>query len=256
MERTSNGTEPRLWQFILYRLFSLTGIVPIGGYLIVHLTTNMTVLDSAVTFQKNVNMIHSLGIFLPIVEWTFIFLPIIFHALVGLLIISGAVVNVGSYPLQGNIRYTLQRVTGVIALAFIFWHVIHLHHLGSLIDKNNLGQFDPHHAASSAATAINQYLLVKLFYAVGVVAIGYHFGNGLWTFGLRWGIWTSAKAMRRASVICLLIGLAVIGEGMVALTAFSKLDVEKAKIVENKMHQQELELKGQNELTKKEAKHE
>jgi succinate dehydrogenase / fumarate reductase, cytochrome b subunit len=254
LERTSNGTEPRLWQFILYRLFSLSGIVPIGGYLIVHLTTNVSVINGAYTFQKNVDLIHSLGVLLPIAEWGFIFLPLIFHALVGLLIISGAVVNVGAYPLQGNIRYTLQRVTGVIALAFIFWHVIHLHHLGALIDKKNLGQFDPHHAASSAATAINSNLLITLFYAVGVIAIGYHFANGLWTFGLRWGIWTSVKAMRRASMICLLVGIGIISEGLVALYSFNRLNIEEARQIETRSYNQLKEVLGQEGIKKLDEK--
>src|SRR6185295_20082630 len=85
-------------QFLIFRLFSLCGLVPIGGYMCLHLLVNATVLDSPATFQKQVDSIHSLGLILPLVEWVFIFIPIGFHAVVGLIIISGGMPNTGSYP--------------------------------------------------------------------------------------------------------------------------------------------------------------
>ena len=78
-------------QFLIFRLFSLAGLVPVGGYLVVHLLTNATILNGPGAFQTQVDRIHSLGVILPLVEWTFIFIPILFHAVVGWLIISGAV---------------------------------------------------------------------------------------------------------------------------------------------------------------------
>jgi succinate dehydrogenase/fumarate reductase cytochrome b subunit len=92
------AAPPTPWQFLIYRLFSITGLVPIGGFLVVHLVTNASTLSGPAAFQNNVNLIHGLGPILPVVEWVFIFAPLIFHAVIGVLIISGAVVNVGSYP--------------------------------------------------------------------------------------------------------------------------------------------------------------
>jgi succinate dehydrogenase / fumarate reductase cytochrome b subunit len=227
----SPGSQPRLWQFILYRLFSLSGLVPIGAYLCVHLLTNMTAIAGPAMFQKNVNTIHSLGAFLPIVEWTFIFGPMIFHMLVGMLIISGAVVNVGSYPYGSNIRYTLQRATGVIAFFFIVWHILHLHHYGHAV---GLGYFKPDNAASSAAVALSP-ITQKVTYIVGVTAATFHFANGLWTFGITWGIWTSKGAMKRAGYLCTAIGIGLFSFGMVALLAFDRIDVPAAQKIENNM---------------------
>ena len=118
-------------QFLIYRLFSLAGLIPVGAYLVVHLLTNATVIDSPATYQAQVNRIHSLGIILPVVEWTFIFIPILFHAIIGLTIIAGAMPNAAAYPYNGNIRYTLQRATGMIVFAFIIWHVTQMHHYGA-----------------------------------------------------------------------------------------------------------------------------
>ena len=107
-------------QFLIYRLFSLSGLIPVGAYLCVHLLANATILDSPAKYQQSVNQIHALGPILPLVEWTFIFLPILFHAAVGWIIIAGADFNVGAYRYGSNWRYTLQRVTGAIAF-FLPW---------------------------------------------------------------------------------------------------------------------------------------
>ena len=60
-------------------------------------------------------------------------------------------------------------------------------------------QFDPEHAASSTAIAL-QPLWVKILYVIGMLSCVYHFANGLWTQGITWGLWTSAAAQRPAGV--------------------------------------------------------
>ena len=98
------------------------GIALVDSNCVVHLLTNASVLGGPGAFQSRVNLIHSLGPLLVPVEWAFIFLPMLFHATVGFVIIANGLPNVGSYPYAGNVRYTLQRATGMIAFAFILWH--------------------------------------------------------------------------------------------------------------------------------------
>ncbi len=147
------------YEFIIRRLHSLTGLVPVGAYLAFHLATNASILDGLDAYQTRVDQIAGLGpttIFL--LEWPFIFLPIIFHAVIGILIVCRGERNVGSYPYLGNIRYTLQRWTGVIAFVFIFWHVFHMHgwlrfswwHEG-VARRFGGAQFDPADAFTAAA---------------------------------------------------------------------------------------------------------
>ena len=94
-------------EFVIRRLHSLSGLIPVGAYMIVHLVTNASVLNGPGTFQKNVYTIHSLGSLLPLVEWTFIFIPILFHAIVGVVIVAGMIPNTSDYPYGANRRYTL-----------------------------------------------------------------------------------------------------------------------------------------------------
>lgn len=218
-------------QFLIYRLFSLSGLIPVGAFLVVHLLTNASVLSGAESFQSRVDLIHSLEPLLPAIEWAFIFLPMLFHASVGFAIIGGGLPNVGSYPYVGNVRYTLQRATGMIAFAFILWHVWQLHWMGKPFGG---GQFDHERATSTAATAI-QSAPVAILYAVGVLSAVFHFANGLWTLGITWGIWTSPAAMRRANWVSIVVGVALAAAGLGSLGGMLAVDVDKAEAVEERL---------------------
>lgn len=221
-------------QFLIYRLFSLAGLMPVGAFLIVHLLTNASVLGGAASFQSRVDLIHSLGPLLVPIEVAFIFLPMLFHAVVGFVIIANGLPNVGSYPYVGNVRYTLQRVTGMIAFVFILWHLYQLHWLGAPLGG---GRFDPHHATSTAATALRPAWVTAL-YAIGVLSAVFHFANGLWTLGITWGIWTSPAAMRRANAVSVVVGLLLAVAGLGSLAGLQAVDVDQARATEEWMQQQ------------------
>jgi succinate dehydrogenase / fumarate reductase cytochrome b subunit len=218
-------------QFIIYRLFSLSGLVPIGAFLVVHLLTNSSILGGAASFQSRVDMIHSLGPLLVPLEWAFIFLPMLFHAVVGFVIIANGLPNVGSYAYTSNVRYTMQRATGMIAFAFIIWHVLQLHWLGEPFGG---GRFDPHHASSSTAVALAPPV-VAILYAIGILSVVFHFANGLWTLGITWGLWTSPAAMRRANIVSIVVGLGLAAAGLGALGGMRAIDVEQARATEKRM---------------------
>ena len=227
-------------QFLIYRLFSLAGLMPVGAFLAVHLLTNASVLAGPATFQARVDMIHSLGPLLVPIEWAFIFLPMIFHAVVGFVIIANGMPNVGSYAYVSNVRYTLQRATGMIAFVFIIWHVTQLHWLGTPFGG---GRFDPHYATSSAAVVLRP-LLVTILYAVGILSTVFHFSNGLWTMGITWGLWTSPAAMRRANLISVFVGVLLGGAGLGALGGMRTVNVEQARQIETRMEDVKRMLEG------------
>ena len=218
-------------QFLLYRLFSLAGLVPVGAYVVVHLLVNATILDGPATYQSQVDRIHALGIILPLVEWTFIFIPILFHGIVGLVIISGSMPNAAAYPYNGNIRYTLQRATGMIVFAFIILHVWQMHKMGVAFGG---GRFDAEHASSTVAEVLTPFSW-KLIYGIGVLTAVFHLANGLWTAGITWGIWTTPAAMRRAGWISLVVGLIVGAAGFVSIVGFANTDIKKSQVIEDRL---------------------
>ncbi|MFN9367416.1 MAG: succinate dehydrogenase [Planctomycetia bacterium] len=225
-------------QFLIYRLFSLSGLVPVGAFLIVHLLTNASVLGGAGAFQARVDMIQSLGPLLVPIEWAFIFLPMLFHATVGFIIISTGLPNVGSYAYMGNVRYTLQRATGMIAFVFILGHIWQLHWMGAPLGG---GKFDPHHATSSTAAALASPL-ATILYAIGVLSTVFHFANGLWTLGITWGLWTSPAAMRRANAVSAVIGVGLAVAGLSAIGQMRGIGgnpsrLEQARRIEQNMNE-------------------
>ena len=230
-------------EFLILRLHSLSGLLPVGLYMVVHLLTNASVMAGPAMFQKNVDTIHSLGPALPLVEWTFIFLPILFHAIVGVIIIRSGRSNSSRYVYSSNIRYTLQRATAWIALIFILWHVFHMHgwiHNEAWLEKIkdlNGGQFHWEEATSSLANAFAPPL-ARVAYLIGVTACVYHFANGLWTMGITWGVWQSAAAQRRANWVCGGIGVFVMVVGLTAWLAAQRINVIDAEAYETAVHEQ------------------
>jgi succinate dehydrogenase / fumarate reductase cytochrome b subunit len=175
-------------------------------------------------------------------------------------IIRGGLPNSGRYSYTSNIRYTLQRVTGMVAFAFILWHVFHMHGwfhfqtwLESVAEPLQGARFKAYNAASSAATAIQgratlesteTSVLIVLLYAIGVLACVYHLANGIWTMGITWGVWISPAAQRRANWCCALFGIALGAVGLAALLGFWTMDTDQlrqARQVEDRMYQSQLE---------------
>ncbi|MFQ5592521.1 MAG: succinate dehydrogenase [Phycisphaerae bacterium] len=211
------------YYFLVRRLHSLTGIVPVGVFLCIHLSVNASIIAGPGAFQFAVDQIHNLsklGI-LQTVEVLFIILPIAFHAVVGILIWLTSKPNVMAYQYCGNARYLLQRWTGLIALMFILVHLWHIHWI---IPGGT--EFDAHRAAASAAEALDRSWTSPV-YAVGIVCTVYHLANGIWTFLIVWGITITPKAQARSAYFCAAIGIILLLLGLGSLRTFRTMDRSK-----------------------------
>ena len=229
-------------EFLIRRLHSLTGLIPVGAFMCVHLGVNASVLNGPETFQNNVYSIHALGSLLPLVEWATIFLPLIFHAVIGVWIIQSGLPNTSKYAYGGNVRYTLQRATGVIALLFILYHVFHMHgwfHAEAwLAIAEPLGghQFRPFNATSTAGAALQSPVIIA-FYALGIVASVFHLANGLWTMGVTWGAWTSPPAQKKALAVCGAFGVGLLFVGLSGLAGMVASGSGEARIAAEQLEQ-------------------
>jgi succinate dehydrogenase / fumarate reductase cytochrome b subunit len=208
------------YYFLLRRLHSLAGIIPVGAFLFFHLTVNSTINVGGGAFQYCVDMIHSLekaGLLIP-VELATIFLPLGFHAVLGVVIVLNGTPNTTAYRYGGNIRYTLQRVTGMIAFVFIIFHVWQMHWLGKPLGG---GFFNPEEAAQSAAGAIQASWYWTPLYVIGVSAAVFHLANGIWTFLITWGVTIGKRSQRISGYVCTAFGLALGFIGLSAVSGFS-----------------------------------
>lgn len=236
-------------EFAIRRIHSLLGIVPLGLYMVIHLATNASLMNAPETFQRAVYMIHSPGILLPLIEWGLIFTPLIFHAVIGIWITATGRNNSSQYRFTNNRRYAWQRWTGVIALVYLFFHILHLHgwfHADiwlQPIRAVGFGNFRPYNAASTLAMAMEGFFW-PAFYLIGVWACVYHLANGLWTAGITWGLWISPAAQQRATKLCAAIGilLAVLGTAAWwASVAPGKEQIAEWRATEDRMYEAAVE---------------
>jgi len=204
--------------FILRRLHSLTGIIPVGAFLFEHiLISNSTAIGAngpaayarQVTFLANLPLVFFLELF-------GIWIPIAYHALYGFYIWYRGDTNVVSYTWAGNWMYTLQRWTGIIAFAYIAWHMWTMRFTG--VDLHA----DPSSSFGKVQVEVfqTQYFL---FYVVGLLAASWHFAYGIWLFAAKWGLVTGDKAQKRLLALCLVLFVVMSGVGLASLTSFRSL---------------------------------
>lgn len=198
--------------FWLRRLHSLSGIFPVGFYLLEHMVSNAFATNGPAAYGKQVAFLVSVP-FLVVVEATFIFLPILFHALYGFWIWVRGESNVSDYPWAGNWMYTLQRWTGGIAFAYIVFHTWEMRFTGVHLPEN------PYAAFGKVQTAFQNDWVVA-FYVVGIVAAVWHFSYGVWLFAAKWGITVGEHARRRFGYVCLAMGIAFLAVWLLTVRAF------------------------------------
>lgn len=223
--------------FLLHRLHSLSGIVPVGVFLIEHLLTNSMAAGWASStpgkdrFNEAVHGIHNLP-YLWALELFGIFLPLMFHALYGIRIAMTAEPNLHSYPYMGNQRYTLQRVTGYIAFVFIIVHLLKFrfaHVVGwgdEFLDPANPDKFEITRKGLQAWEPIKGFVvpvgITMAFYVIGLAASVYHFANGIWSFCIRWGITVGERAQKRVGYVAASVGAVLFLWGCLSLYAFAR----------------------------------
>jgi succinate dehydrogenase / fumarate reductase cytochrome b subunit len=244
--------------FLIRRLHSLTGIVPIGVFLIAHLVTNSSLAwgklglrpgDGAgydlatggiAYFQKEVTWINTQVPHLLLIEIT-LWVSIAFHSIFGVAFALSGKANTARYAYQSNWRYNLQRLSGYVGIAFIFYHVATLRWGWSFLVPGGT-QWSHHYAVSTLAGALRggedftvAGIAVSIFYFVGVTLLIYHFANGLWTSAITWGLTISASAQRQWGYACLAIGAGLMLAGWSALGAALLVDPAQARAIETKL---------------------
>src|ERR1700734_1873265 len=83
--------------FFWRKLHSLTGIMPIGAFLVEHIVSNYEIVNGPLAYAKQVLFLNSLPL-VRVLEWVFIFIPLAYHAIYGLFIAIRGRSNVNVYP--------------------------------------------------------------------------------------------------------------------------------------------------------------
>ena len=199
--------------FLLRRLHSLSGIIPVGAFLLEHiLFSNATAIGGPGAYARQVRLLGSLPL-VNFLEFFGIWLPILFHAGYGFWIWYRGQNNVTNYPWMGNWMYTLQRWTGGIAFAYIVWHTYTMRFTG--IDL---------HALPGASFGKVQMELFKpaffAFYLAGLLSAAWHFAYGIWLFCAKWGFTVGENARKKMLVACMGLFLLISAVGAASLFSF------------------------------------
>ena len=206
--RAGQGTS-----FFLRRLHSLTGIIPIGAFLLEHiLISNATAISGPEAYARQVSFLANLPLVF-FLELFGIWLPILFHGLYGFYIWFRGDSNLGEYPWSGNWMYALQRWTGGIAFVYIVWHTWTMRFTG----------VDLHDAAMQSFPKVQAEVhnpLLFAFYIVGLIAASWHFAYGIWLFSAKWGIVSGEKAQQRLLRLCMAFFVLLTVVGLASLYTF------------------------------------
>jgi succinate dehydrogenase / fumarate reductase cytochrome b subunit len=204
--------------FILRKLHQLSGIVPLGAFLLEHFYTNSKAMTGPGDFNKAVAELQSIP-YILFIEIGAIFIPLIYHAVYGLFITFEARPNNLNYPYPRNWFYLVQRITGVILFFFILFHVLNFR-FGLVPGLNTISVAHAPDRAFEIVAREFKLIPIAIIYLIGITATIWHFANGLWLFMVDWGIAIGARAQRLTGYACIAFGVVLLAVALNAMAAF------------------------------------
>ncbi|WLR44126.1 succinate dehydrogenase cytochrome b558 subunit [Bacillus carboniphilus] len=196
-------------EFFNRKLHSLLGVIPVGVFLIQHLVVNHFATRGPEAFNEAAAFMEHLP-FRYVLEIFIIFLPLLYHAVYGIYIAFTAKNNNVQYNYFRNWMFMLQRVSGIITLIFVAWHVW----------QTRVQAFFGAEVNYDMMASILSSPFYLIFYLVGVLATIFHFSNGLWSFAVSWGITVTPRSQVISTYVTIGIFIALSIVGVRAIFAF------------------------------------
>jgi succinate dehydrogenase / fumarate reductase cytochrome b subunit len=201
-ERTS---EP------LRRIHSLTGMIPLGVFLVEHLAVNSTALAGPEMFRA---VAAGLG-GVPGRLWLEILgigLPLLVHMTIGVLI-AAEIPEEGNQDARGWSAWS-QRLTGIYLMIYVAFHVWGTR-LSPEVVRDRQDLFVVMHAQVRDPGGF-------AFHALGVLSAAWHLGHGLPRFAARWWPRAAPGALRAAAGVGYSLAAALAIVGIATLAAFAR----------------------------------
>jgi succinate dehydrogenase / fumarate reductase cytochrome b subunit len=190
----------------------LSGIVPVGAFLVEHFISNAFATNGPYAYAGQVKFLTSLP-FVPVLEIAGIYLPLLYHSIYGFYIWFRGESNVSAYPWAGNFMYVAQRWTGAIAFLYIGWHTYTMRFTGIHLLTNSQAAFHKVQVEMQNPWALG-------FYVIGIVAASWHFAYGLSLFCAKWGITVSDRSRKAMAAVSAVIAITFIAVGLTTVAAF------------------------------------
>src|SRR5579871_2686596 len=195
------------------QVMSLLGVVPIGAYVVCHLWTNMYSIAGADAFNARLESTRG-GPFFIFLEVFGLGVPILIHAVQGLRIVFKMRPNNVRWPTMRNLKYFLQRLSGVGILLFFAAHVIKARIMPAMSDT------PPFHETWAGMHEALSEPLTFTVYALGLLGVSYHLANGLWGSALTFGLTVTPRGQKRMEIVSALALVVLLGMSTVAIVGF------------------------------------
>ncbi|MBS1706159.1 MAG: hypothetical protein JST40_09820 [Armatimonadetes bacterium] len=185
------GRESYFW----HKLHSLSGIVPVGFYMVQHLTLNSFALAGPKAYNGVINFFEGMPKhFLIVLKYGVVWLPLLFHAIYGLFIASRmeAYVSPAAKKYRENGYYLWQRWSGIFAFVFLCYHMA-----STSIANARFGPDTTVYYENWASYLSGTGYVFLIVYVLGILACAYHLAYGIWMFCIRWGITISEESQQR-----------------------------------------------------------
>lgn len=215
--RTTRGAEGRR-AFALRKLHSLSGVVPVGVFVVLHLWSQSSALRGRAAYDASLARADALPL-QPLLEIVLVLVPLVFHASYGLVLTARSRPTVGAHPTSRNWMYTAQRVTGLVSFAWIAWHLGQTW-IPRLVGHVGLRQVYPTLVADLSATRAG-VPIAALITVAGVGAASFHLAHGLWSAAVGWGLLVTRRAQSAAGAAVVVLGLALFALGTNTVVFFA-----------------------------------
>lgn len=183
--------------FWLKRLKVLIGVFPLSAYLVFYFFLLSFVFSGQSNFNEAMNFYYRLPL-INLFESIVVAIPLLLYIMMGLVIAYRSSANIVSYPYFNNWIYFLQRVIGLVALLFVFFHVWSMRIAPAILHQNITYDLVKNYLNPSG---------IKIFYVIGTAAVIFYLSvdsrTALWTFGITQG----RKSQFAASIISWLIAI-------------------------------------------------
>ncbi|HPM40878.1 MAG TPA: hypothetical protein PLY45_00390 [bacterium] len=196
--------------FLVRRLHTLSGLLVSLAYVFLFLMPMSAAAGGAASFNGLAKSLNDLP-FAGAAMLPFVLAPLAFHAAVGLSMLYGSELSAISYGFYRNWMYALQRLTGVVLVPFVVFHVTKAHLAFAFTGR-------------AADYAFMQKLLapgwVRAVYVAGVISAAFHIGNGMATALARLGILGTRRAQDAAAMVMWVVTLVLAAWGVRVVYAF------------------------------------
>jgi len=192
------------------RIFSLTGVLPVAVFLVVHLAATSMLLVSRAAYDRfATSTARGAGL---VAELVFVVAPLAFHAAYGVVLAIRPDAGPRAYPTARV--HALVRLTGIVALAFVAYHLAHLR-------SPALGGAAPASYATTLARTLSSTSSgvpwPALAYVAGLLACTFHLGAGARSFWLTWRPAQSAEAQRRGTRVIAVVAALLFVVGLLVV---------------------------------------